>query len=208
MQGVMDSHLMRYSIAELYAQMFSYVSLSRQSDASDTKSSVQKLTDIRDRSENERLARHYLDDYGNAMYRLAYSYIHNELDAEEIVQDAIINVLQKKISFEGEAHEKSYLLSTVANLSKNRIKYNQLRETEELSEELTGDNREDLRYIWDAVKQLPDQYREVIHLFYYEGYQAVEISKILGRKEATVRSDLSRGRNLLKTILKEEYDFE
>ena len=62
--------------------------------------------------------------------------------------------------------------------------------------------------VWDAVRKLPPKYREPIHLFYHEGYQTAEIAKILGRKEATVRSDLHRGRQLLKDMLKEAYDFD
>lgn len=90
----------------------------------------------------------------------------------------------------------------------NRLKYNSLRQTDELREELIAEQREDLSFIWDAVQALPVQYREVIHLFYREGYSTREISQILGRKEATIRSDLSRGRGKLKELLKEAYDFE
>ncbi len=62
--------------------------------------------------------------------------------------------------------------------------------------------REDLSFLWEAVKQLPDANREVIHLFYYEGYPTAQIAKILNRRESTVRSDLRRGREQLKKILK------
>ena len=62
--------------------------------------------------------------------------------------------------------------------------------------------------MWEAVKSLPVKYREVIHLFYHEGYQTVQIAKVLGRNESTVRSDLRRGREKLKEVLKGEYDFE
>ena len=55
---------------------------------------------------------------------------------------------------------------------------------------------------------MPDANREVIHLFYYEGYPTAQIAKILNRRESTVRSDLRRGREQLKKILKEDYDFE
>ena len=58
------------------------------------------------------------------------------------------------------------------------------------------------------MKSLPVKYREVIHLFYHEGYSTAEIARILQRNESTVRSCLSRGRAQLKTILKEAYDFE
>ena len=77
----------------------------------------------------------------------------------------------------------------------------------ELNEELVAEEREDLRFVWEAVKGLPDTQREVIHLFYQEGYKTAEIAEILGRKEATIRSDLKRARERLKEILKEEFDF-
>mgnify|MGYP002511619490 CR=1 FL=1 len=60
----------------------------------------------------------------------------------------------------------------------------------------------------EAVKALPAHQREAVHLFYHEGYTAAEIGAMLGRREATVRSDLRRGRARLKEILKEAYDFE
>ena len=110
--------------------------------------------------------------------------------------------------FESDEHEKAWLLRVAGNLCKNRLKYNSLRQTDELREELIAEQREDLSFIWDAVQALPVQYREVIHLFYREGYSTREISQILGRKEATIRSDLSRGHGKLKELLKEAYDFE
>lgn len=98
------------------------------------------------------------------------------------------------------------MLRVAGNLSKNRIKYNKLRLTDELQESLASDQRDDLSYVWEAVKQLPDKYREVVHLFYYEGYATKEIADILGRNESTVRSDLKRGRERLRQILEEGGD--
>ena len=94
-----------------------------------------------------------------------------------------------------------------ANFSKNRITYNKIRRTDELDETLIAEEREDLSFVWEAIKQLPEKYREVIHLYYYEGYSTVDIARILGRKESTIRSDLRRGREQLKITLKEVYDF-
>ena len=62
--------------------------------------------------------------------------------------------------------------------------------------------------MWEAVKSLPAPYREVVHLYYQEGYATAQIAEILKRKEASVRSDLYRARAELKDILKEAYDFE
>ena len=149
-----------------------------------------------------------LDTYGDTILRYAYSYLHNQSDTEEVLQDTLIQFLKTRPVFESDEHEKAWLLRVAGNLCKNRLKYNSLRQTDELREELIAEQREDLSFIWDAVQALPVQYREVIHLFYREGYSTREISQILGRNEATIRSDLSRGRGKLKELLKEAYDFE
>lgn len=135
-------------------------------------------------------AERIMGTYGNMILRYAYAYMHSLSDAEEVLQDTLIQFLQ------------------TANLSKNRLGYNRRRQTDELNDELIGEEREDLSFVWEAVKSLPPGQREAIHLFYYEGYSTVEIARILNRREATVRSDLFRARAKLRDILKEAYDFE
>lgn len=152
-------------------------------------------------------AERLLNQYGNSILRLAYSYLHNIADAEEVVQDTLVQFLKETPAFADATHEKAWCLRVAGNLAKNRIKYNQVREADELNEELASEERDDLSFVWEAVKALPVKYREVVHLFYHEGYSTAEIARILERKEATVRSDLSRGREQLKTVLKEAYDF-
>ena len=155
-------------------------------------------------------AEHYLDTYGNAILRLAYSYLHNMADAEEVLQDTLVQFIHTAPVFENEPHAKSWLMQVAANLSKNRIRSNRIRQAEdldELQETLAGQESEDLSFVWEAVKSLPEKYREVIHLFYQEGYATGEIARILQRKESTVRSDLKRGRERLKEILQEVYDY-
>ena len=78
---------------------------------------------------------------------------------------------------------------------------------DEIKEQAYSDNYED-NTVLEAVLALPVKYRVPIHLYYYENYKTPEIAKILGKGESTVRSLLSRGREKLKVILKEEYDFE
>lgn len=153
-------------------------------------------------------AERMLTDHGNSILRLAYSYLHNLSDAEEVLQETLIRFLQTAPVLESTAHEKAWLLRVAANLSKNRLSYERLRRSDELVEELAAEEREDLSFVWEAVRSLPIPYREVIHLFYYEGYPTAEIAQMLNRKEATVRSDLRRGRERLKEMLKEAYDFE
>ncbi len=152
-------------------------------------------------------AERMLAAHGNRMYRLAYSYLHNAEDAEEVVQDTLVQYLTTAPELTDETHEKAWCLRVAGNLAKNRIKYNQIRDADELNEELVAEQRDDLSFVWEAVKSLPVKYREVIHLFYHEGLSTAEIANVLQRKETTVRSDLSRGREQLRGVLKEAYDF-
>ena len=142
-----------------------------------------------------------------AVYGFALSILKNIHDAEDILQETMIRYFEKAPEEMSEEHKKSWLLRVAANPAKNRIKYNKLREADELNEELVAEGREDLAFVWEAVKSLPDKYSEVIHLFYYEGLKAREVADVLEMEEATVRSLLSRGRAKLKEVLKTEYDF-
>ena len=153
-------------------------------------------------------AEYIINTHGNSIMRLAYSYLHNMNDAEDILQETLIKYVKTAPKFENDSHEKAWLMTVAANLSKNKIDYNRIRTTDELQDTLVAEEREDLSFVWEAVKQLPSKYSEVIHLFYYEGYSTADVAKILGRNEATVRSDMSRARKQLKDILKEAYDFE
>ena len=148
-----------------------------------------------------------LKTHGPGILRFAYSYLHNMADAEEILQDTLIQYLKTAPVLETEAHEKAWLYRVAGNLSKNRIAYNRVRSADELNESLIADQREDLSFVWEAVKALPVRYREVIHLSYYEGLPTGHIAAILKVKESTVRSRLLRGREKLKAVLKEGYDF-
>ena len=154
------------------------------------------------------VAARILNLYENDILRMAYSYLHNMEDAEDIVQDTVISYWQKAPENMDTIKEKAWLLTVAANLSKNKIRYKKLRKTDELSDTLIQEERDDLSFVWEAVKTLPVKYREVVHLFYYEGYPTRDIAKILNRNESSVRSDLRRGRERLKKILKEAYDFE
>lgn len=164
----------------------------------------------RPRAENtstDALVEEALDRHGDSILRLAYSYLHNRSDAEEVLQDTLIRLFQTRPSFESRDHEKAWLLRVAANLSKNRLAYNKRRAADALQDTLAAEEREDLSFVWEAVKALPPNYRDVIHLFYCEGYSTAQISEILDRKETTVRSALSRGRQKLRDLLKEDYDF-
>lgn len=144
-----------------------------------------------------------LDRHGESILRLAYSYLHNQSDAEDILQDTLIQYLRTAPVLESPAHEKAWLLRVAGNLSKNLLRAQGYRQADQLKETLVAQEREDLSYVWEAVKALPVPYRETIHLFYYEGYSTAQIARILDQKESTVRSRLKRGREKLKPLLEE-----
>lgn len=151
-----------------------------------------------------------VNKYGNMVYRLAISYLKNTHDAQDIVQEVFIKYYNNEGKIQSEEHLKSWLLRVTINLCKNKLMlfwHKNVCSIDEIKEQAYSDNYED-NTVLEAVLALPVKYRVPIHLYYYENYKTPEIAKILGKGESTVRSLLSRGREKLKVILKEEYDFE
>ena len=141
------------------------------------------------------------------LFATSFSVCRNASDAEDVVQDTIIKYHQSKKDFESEEHIRAWLLRVCINLSKNVVLsfWNRNRMPwEEYMESLPFAEESDKR-LFEAVMGLPEKYRIVIHLFYYEGYSVREIAKILHRREGTVKSQLSRGRKILKDELQEEW---
>lgn len=148
--------------------------------------------------------------YGTTILRSAYAYLHNREDAEDVVQDTLLQLMRTDPTFQSPAHEKAWLLRVAINLSKNKLKAKGRQESQELKEDLLWEDDPSGRLspVWEAVGKLAGPYRAVIHLFYHEGYSTGEIAGILRKKESTVRSLLRRGRLQLKELLREAYDFD
>ena len=107
------------------------------------------------REEINQQAERLLNSYGNSILRYAYTYLHNREDAEEILQETLIRFLQTKPVFANDQHEKAWLLRVAANLSKNKLRAEKIRQTDELNEELVAEQRQDLAFVWEAVSTLP-----------------------------------------------------
>lgn len=150
-----------------------------------------------------------LDLYGNDILRLAYSYLKRREDAEDIVQETLIRLMQSGAVFENEKKVKSWLLQVAANLCKDELKSSRRKNTVaipegyDIADEDSSTGAED-DTVLNAVMELPDKYRSVIHLYYYEEYSTREIAEILEKKEATIRSLLKRGREKLEKMMKGE----
>ena len=144
------------------------------------------------------------DTYSNNVFRLAMSFLGNTADSEDIVQNVYTKLIEKSPHI-SKGKEKSYLLTMTANMCRNHLKSaaNRLSSSyEELSSDsiVSGFNIEE-QYMYEALGKLPDSYRTVLYLHYYEGYSAVEISGILGRKVNTIYTLLTRARKLLRDQL-------
>ena len=144
--------------------------------------------------------------YGDMVYRLAYAQTRSRHDADDIFQEVFLQTVRKRPVFDSEEHEKAWLLRVAINRAKdvsgafwrrNRVSW------ESYMDELEFVQPED-RSLFEAVMRLPEKYRIVIHLFYYEDYSVEEISAVLHRRSGTVKSQLSRGSKLLKSMLTED----
>ena len=163
-----------------------------------------KAVKIAGKQKAEVLAERILDVYGDAVLRLAYTYVHNMSDAEDILQETLIRYLENRPVLENEKHEKAWLFRVAANLSKNKIAYNKIRQADQLEDQLIAQEREDLTFVWDAVKRLPESYREAIHLYYYEGYNSREIAQILKKPESTIRTYLQKAKKMIRKEIETE----
>lgn len=151
---------------------------------------------------------HYLiEKYSDMLIRITYSYMKNLSDAEDITQDIFIKLLEKKPNFENEEHEKAWLIRVSINLSKDKLKSSYFKNTEPLDDTFIQVTKDDNEVI-QAVLNLPLKYRSIVLLYYYEGYSIAEVANILTLKETTVGSQLSRARKKLKSILKEDFEYE
>ena len=137
--------------------------------------------------------------YQNNLYTAAFSICQNQMDAETFVQ-----YYTSRKQFENEPHIRAWLLRVVININRTFWRKNKCS-LEDYMETLSFPDPQS-RNLFEEVMKLPDKYRIVIHLFYYEDYSVREIDKILKLSESNVKVRLSRGRALLKDSLKEDWE--
>lgn len=165
-----------------------------------------------------------IDSYSDMLFKIAYARMGNRADAEDIVQETFYQYFRASRDFGNEEHEKAWLIRVTLNAchkvwrssfyrrrsempDPEQLLAQEDQERGERSPEETFLDKERARAVLEAVWKLPVTYRDVIHLFYYEELSVKEIAMILDRKVSTVTSQLTRGREILKKNLREEYDF-
>ena len=152
-----------------------------------------------------------VNKYGNMILRLSYTYLKNIADAEDVVQEVFLKIVEKMPEVDDEAYEKAWIIRVTINICKNKLKMfwnKNVDLVDEMKEIASFDEDNDNSDVFKAVMSLSEKYRMVIHLYYYEGYSTPEIANLIDKNEVTVRSLLHRAREKLKSVLKEAYDFE
>ncbi len=146
-----------------------------------------------------------IEKYAELVYRLAFSQLKNQSDAEDVLQEVFLRYLRKQPAFESEEHGKAWFIRVTVNRCRSVWSSAWRRHHAELDESLAAEDPDylDLRA---AVCALPKKYRAVIHLFYYEDYTTAKIAALLRLKESTVRAQLTRARAMLRERLKGDWD--
>lgn len=149
------------------------------------------------------------DNYGEMLYRIAFVYLANQDDVEDVLQDVFISFLTNLSKFRGEEHKKAWLIRTTQNKSINLLKASSRKNINIEDIQLQGSEAVDDLHI-DILKQiisLDEKYKSVVILYYYNDYSVSEIAQILKISKSAVKMRLKRSRELLKIKL-EDYENE
>lgn len=141
-----------------------------------------------------------MEKYGDMVYRIALNYTSSPENAEDVFQDVFIAYGEKLLGFKDEDHKKAWLIRVTINKSKNIVASSWNRKTVELDENISFETPEELG-VFEAVNKLPENYKTVIYLIYYEGYKVKEIADILKTNENTIKTWAFRAREMLKENL-------
>lgn len=146
--------------------------------------------------------------YRDNLFAIAFNVCKNAADADDIVQETFLQYHIAKKEFDNEQHIRAWLIRVAVNKAKN-VNHSFWRQhkvpLEDYMETLAFETPQD-ETLFETVMKLPEKYRIIIHLYYYEDYPVREIAGILKLTESNVKVRLSRGRKLLKEALKEDWE--
>lgn len=146
-----------------------------------------------------------VENYSDMIFRIAYQYLFNKYDAEDIVQEVFVKLLTKRVFFKDEEHIKSWLIRVTINQCLDYKKSLTKKSTVPIENmEIPFEQKEG--EILEELQLLKEDERNVLYLYYYEGYKIKEIAKILKQKQNTINSKLTRARKRLKEIMEVEYE--
>lgn len=149
-----------------------------------------------------------MERYRDNLFAVAFNVCKNAADADDIVQETFLQYYVAKKEFDSEEHIRAWLLRVAINKAKN-VNHSFWRQNkvplEEYMETLAFESPQE-ETLFETVMKLPEKYRIIIHLYYYEEYSVLEIAKLMKLTQSNVKVRLSRGRKLLKEALKEDWE--
>ncbi|OUP78394.1 RNA polymerase subunit sigma-24 [Erysipelatoclostridium sp. An15] len=153
------------------------------------------------RSEQE--VNRVIELYGDTVRRLCMIYLKNYADTEDIFQNVFLKYATSSIKFENDEHEKAWFIRVTINKCKDLLKSFFRNRTVSLDDIVEKPEAipSEYREVLEAVLSLPQKYRNVVYLHYYEGYSAPQISHILGKNVNTVYTLLTRSKKMLREKL-------
>ena len=142
------------------------------------------------------------EDHFDAVYRVCFTYMKNSADAHDMVHDTFVKLIKQGCVFESAAHERAWLIRTAMNLCRNNLRHWwRKRETLEEFEILQNKEIFEIDETLAVIMNLPDKYKTVIYMYYYEGYSSPEIAKTLEKPQSTVLNHLHEAREILRNKL-------
>lgn len=146
------------------------------------------------------------DKYADMLYRLALSHLRRHEDAEDAVQDVFAKYFSASPRFSDDEHERAWLVRVTVNRCRDLARRGKYREHASLDEiaEIPETENGETGLVLRSVSMLPEKYKTAIVLHYLEGFSVDEIAEMLGASASAVKMRLSRGRELLKTLLDKE----
>ena len=141
--------------------------------------------------------------WGDMVWRLALARTANVADAEDVFQEVFLRYFRHEDRFDSDEHRKAWLIRCTVNRAKSLVASPWRRRTVPLETAEEVGVEDDYREVYSVVLSLPAKYRTAIHLHYFEGLSVAEMAETLNVPEGTIKSQLSRGRALLREMLQE-----
>ena len=147
-----------------------------------------------------------VETYSDMLMRIALNRVNSIAEAEDVVQTTFERLIRRQPRFASREHEKAWLIKTAIRICIDEARKASHRRSVPLNEEIAAAYSEESFELLETIRTLPEKDRDAVYLYYYEEYTTAEVARLLGEREGTTRSRLSRARQKLRAIMEGEYN--